>query len=169
MRIFLYCGFHRNPVPRTRVNKGKRKGRSPERRTPTQIATGSGYPAEDHDLFLEVPVEGLRVVDEVAQHLGVVCGGHDEGFLGPVIQDQLVGELAVFNLSLVAPVGVDVGDLSDLYTLLGVLLARGEPPRVSVTDEELLTYLVCRLMRDELPRIPYRRSSHNSCSTYSGE
>ena len=32
-------------------------------------------PAEDDDLLVEVPIEGVGVVDEVAQHLGVVGGG----------------------------------------------------------------------------------------------
>jgi hypothetical protein len=80
-------------------------------------------------------------VEEVSQELGVVRGRHNEDLLGSVVQDELVGELAVLKLSLVAPVGVDVGDLADLYTLLGVLLARGEPPRAGVVDEGLLTRL----------------------------
>jgi len=32
---------------------------------------GSGYLAEDDDLFLKVPVDGLGVVEEVPQDLGV--------------------------------------------------------------------------------------------------
>ena len=58
---------------------------------------GSGYLAEDEHLLLKVSVEGLRVVDEVAQHFGV-GGGHNEGLLGPVVQDQLVRELAVLEV-----------------------------------------------------------------------
>ena len=33
--------------------------------------------AEDEDFFVEVPVDGVGVVDEVPQDLGVVGGGHD--------------------------------------------------------------------------------------------
>jgi hypothetical protein len=88
----------------------------------------SVYLAENDDLLLSVPIEGVRVMDEVPQDLGVVGGGHDEGLLGPVVQDQLVRELAVLERSLAAPVGVDVGDLPDLYRLLGVLLTQGQPP-----------------------------------------
>jgi hypothetical protein len=47
---------------------------------------------------------------------------------------------------------VDVGDLADLYTLLGVLLAQGEPPGVGSMDEVVLTRLTSRLTRHELPR-----------------
>ena len=88
---------------------------------PARKVGGSVYLAEDYDLFLDVPVEGVRVVDEVAQHLGVVGGGHDEGLLGPIVEDELVGELAVLKRPLAAPVRVDVGDLPDLYGLLDVL------------------------------------------------
>jgi hypothetical protein len=124
----------------TSVKKDKKKGRSPERGTrpdaclPGSEGGRSGYLAEDEDLFLKVPVDGLGVVDKVAQNLRVVGGGHDEGLLGPVVEDELVGELAVLEVSLVAPVGVDVGDLPDLYRSLGVLLAQGWPPRVGVVD-----------------------------------
>jgi hypothetical protein len=57
--------------------------------------------------------------------LGVVGGGHDEGLLGPIVEDQLVGELAVLKVPLVAPVRVDVGDLAYPDGLLGVLLTQG--------------------------------------------
>jgi hypothetical protein len=67
-------------------------------------------------------------VDKIPQDLRVVCGGHDQSLLGPVVQDRLVRELAVLQRSLAALVGVDVGDLPNLYRLLGVLLAQGEPP-----------------------------------------
>ncbi len=67
-------------------------------------------------------------MDKIAQDLRIVCSGHDESLLGPVVQYQLVGELAVLQRSLTVPIGVDVGDLADLYRLLGVLLAQGEPP-----------------------------------------
>jgi hypothetical protein len=33
--------------------------------------------AEDEDFLVEVPVDGVGVVDEVPQDLGVVGGGHD--------------------------------------------------------------------------------------------
>ena len=141
---------------------------------PARKVGGSVYLAEDDDLFLGVPVEGVRVVDEVAQHLRVVCGGHDEGFFGPVIQDQLVGELAVLELSLVAPVGVDVGDLPDLSGLLGVLLAQGQPPRVGVVDGVLRTHPTSRLThanngepptrevaRTPLPRTPVNKGAES--------
>ena len=67
-------------------------------------------------------------MDKIPQDLRVVCGGHDQSLLGPVVQDRLVRELAVLQRSLAALVGVDVGDLPNLYRLLGVLLAQGEPP-----------------------------------------
>jgi hypothetical protein len=54
-------------------------------------------------------------VDKIPQDLRVVCGGHDQSLLGPVVQDQLVRELAFLQRSLAAPVGVDVGDLPNLY------------------------------------------------------
>ena len=98
-----------------------------------------GYLAEDDHILVQVPVEGVSIVDEVAQHLGVVGGGHDECFLGSVVEDQLVAELAVLVIALVAPVGVHVGDLADPYGPLGVLLARGLPPRVEFMDDVLLT------------------------------
>jgi hypothetical protein len=59
------------------------------------------------------------------KNLGVVGGGHDEGLLGPTVEDQLVGELAVLKVPLVAPVRVDVGDLAYPDGLLGVLLTQG--------------------------------------------
>src|SRR3712207_6229761 len=90
---------------------------------PARRVSGSVYLAEDDDLLLGVPVEGVGVVDEVAQDLGVVRGGHDERLLGSVVQDQLVGELAVLEGTLAAPVGVDVGDLPHLYGRLGLLLS----------------------------------------------
>src|SRR5918994_2745013 len=96
--------------------------------TPAQSLGGSVYLAEDNDLLICVPVERVRVVDKIAQDLRIVCGGHDQCLLGPVVQYQLVGELAVLEMSLAAPVGVDVGDLAYLYSLLGALLAQGEPP-----------------------------------------
>ena len=48
-------------------------------------STGSGYFAEDQDLFLCVPVEGLGVVNEVPQHLGVIGCRHDECLFGAVV------------------------------------------------------------------------------------
>src|SRR5687768_1219711 len=65
----------RTPIPRTRVNKVKGKGRGPM--TSARSARGSVYLAEDDDLIVEVPVECVGVVDEVPQNLGVVRGGHD--------------------------------------------------------------------------------------------
>jgi len=88
-------------------------------------------------ISLGMQVEGVRVVDEVPQDLRVVGGGHDQGLSGPVVQDELVGELAVLQFALAsspwlvrlaAPVGVCVGDLGNLYRLLGVPSAQGEPP-----------------------------------------
>ena len=64
-------------------------------------------------------------MEEVPQDLGVVGGGHDEGLLGPIVEDQLVGELAVLQVPLVVPVRVDVGDLAYPDGLLGVLLTQG--------------------------------------------
>jgi hypothetical protein len=86
--------------------------------------------AEDEDFLVEVPVDGIGVVDEVPQDLRVVCGGHDECLLSPVLQDQQVRELAILQRSLATPVGVDVRHLADPIRLLGVLLAQGEPPYV---------------------------------------
>src|SRR5215217_209611 len=105
---------------------------------PAQSIGGSVHLAEDDDLFLGVPIEGVCVVDEVSQDLRVVCGGHDKGLLGPVVQDELVGELAVLKRSLAAPVGVDVGDLAYLYRLLSVLLAQGGPPLPRVKTKQPL-------------------------------
>ena len=66
-------------------------------------------------------------------------------------EDQLVGELAALQRSLAAPVDVDVGDLPNLYRLLGVLLAQGEPP-------------LCRIKtRHPLPERP---SVANMCATH---
>src|SRR5215217_8921391 len=141
-----------NTSSRTFVNKGKKKGRSPENAGPSPMPSyparrvgGSVYLAEDEHLFVGVPVDGVRVVDEVPQDLGVVGGGHNEGLLGTVVEDQLVGELAVLQWALAAPVGVDVGDLTNLYRPFGVLLAQGEPPRVGFVDEVLLTRPTPRL------------------------
>ena len=55
------------------------------------------YLAEDDDFLVQVPEEGVRVVDEVPQNLRVVGGGHDHGLLGPVVEYQLVGKLAVLQ------------------------------------------------------------------------
>src|SRR5919112_4081982 len=88
------------------------------------------YLPEYEDLVLRVPVQGLCVVDKVPQHLGVVRRGQDEGFLGPVIEDQLIRELAVLQLTFIIPVGVDVGHLPNLDLLLRVLLRHGLPPRL---------------------------------------
>src|ERR687890_468390 len=92
---------------------------------PRQSISGSVYLAEDDDLFVGVPVERVRVVDKISQDLRIVCGGHDESLFGPVVQYQLIRELTVLKRSLAAPVGVDVGDLTNLNCLLGVLLAQG--------------------------------------------
>src|SRR3712207_381325 len=75
---------------------------------PAQSIGGSGHLAEDDDLLIGVPIEGVRIVDKVAQDLRSVCGGHDQGLLGPIVQDELIRELAVLKRSLAAPVGVDV-------------------------------------------------------------
>jgi hypothetical protein len=82
---------------------------------PARSISGSVYLSEDDDLLLGVPIERVRIVDKISQDLRVVCGGHDQSLLGPVVQDQLVRELAVLQRSLAAPVGVDVGDLPNLY------------------------------------------------------
>src|SRR5918997_1489422 len=124
-------------------------GLIPPHSSPT--VSGSVHFAEDDDLLLGVPVERDRVVDEISQDLRVVGGGHDEGLLGPVVQDELVGELTVLQRSLAAPVGVDVGDLPNLYCLLRVLLAQGEPPHSRVTTRQPL---------------PERPSVANACATH---
>src|SRR5215211_1477356 len=95
--------------------------------------------AEDEDFLVEVPVDGIGVVDEVPQDLRVVCGGHDQCLLGPVVQDQQVRELAVLQRSLATPVGVDVRNLADPYRLLGVLPAQGDPPYVGSKGLATLT------------------------------
>ena len=79
--------------------------------------SGSGYLAEDEHLLLKVSVEGLRVVDEVAQHFGVGGGPRCPGSAGK--------RTCRSGGPLVTPVGVDVGNLPDPYGLLGVLLAHG--------------------------------------------
>src|SRR5918995_2555804 len=61
-----------------------------------------------------------------------------------------IRELAVLQRSLAAPVGVDVGDLPNLYRLLGVLLAQGEPP-------------LCRIKTRHLYREAWR-GKHMRCS-----
>ena len=90
-------------------------------------------------------------MDKIPQDLRVVRGGHDQSLLGPVVQDRLVGELAVLQRSLAALVGVDVGDLPNLYRLLGVLLAQGEPPH--------------RRVRTRHP-VPARHGVANACATH---
>jgi hypothetical protein len=42
---------------------------------PIQNVSDSVYLAEDDDLLICVPIEGVGVVDKVLQDLGVVCGG----------------------------------------------------------------------------------------------
>src|SRR5215204_6839004 len=100
--------------------------------------SGLVHLAEDDDLLLGVPIERVRVVDKIPQDLRIVCGGHDKGLLGAVVQYQLVGELAVLKRSLAAPVGVDVGDLPNLYGSFGVLLAHGQPPHPRVKTKQPL-------------------------------
>src|ERR671916_1020870 len=124
----------------------------PNRSYPYQYIGGSIHLAEDDDLLLGVPVERVRIVEKIPQDLRVVCSGHDQSLLGPVVQDQLVRELAVLQRSLIAPVGVDVGDLPNLYRLLGVLLAQGEPPPP-------------RRVRTRDP-VPARASEANACPTH---
>src|SRR5687768_3096799 len=82
---------------------------------PAQSIGGSVHLAEDDDLLLGVPIERVCVVDKISQDLRIVCSGHDESLLGPIVQDELIRELAVLQRSLTAPIGVDVGDLADLY------------------------------------------------------
>src|SRR5918994_4264929 len=115
---------------------------------------GSVYLAEDDDLILSIPVECVRIVDEVPQDLGIVCGGHNKGLLGPVVENQLVGELAVLQWSLATPVGVHVGDLPDLYCLLGVLLAQGDPPRIGIVGRVLLTHPTPQLTHANFGEFP---------------
>ncbi len=64
-------------------------------------------------------------MEQVPQDFGVVCGDPDDELFGPVVEDELVGELAGLSSLLRAPVGVDVGDLPNLDRLLGVLLLTG--------------------------------------------
>ena len=51
---------------------------------------------------------------------------HEEGLLGTIVQDQLEGELTLFQGTLAAPVGVDVGHLADLYGPFRVLLRQNK-------------------------------------------
>src|SRR5918998_2557842 len=117
----------------------ERAGTESEARIPAQGEEGSGYLAENEDFLVQVPVDSVCVVDEVAQQLAVLRGGHDEDLFGPVVQDELVRELAVLKISLMAPVGVHVGDLPNPYGLLGVLHAQGLSPYVGCMDERFLT------------------------------
>ena|SRR4028119_1918664 len=87
---------------------------------------------------------------------GIVDGGHNEDLLGPVVEDELVGELAVLKRPLAAPVGVDVGDLPDLYGLLDVLPTQGLSPRVGVVDGVLLTHPTSRLTHANNGELPTR-------------
>src|SRR5215217_2549806 len=94
---------------------------------------------EDENFLVEVPVEGIGIVDQVPQDLRVVCGGHDKCLLSPVLQDQQVRELAVLQRSLATPVGVYVRHLANPFRLLGVLLTQGEPPYVGSKGLATLT------------------------------
>jgi hypothetical protein len=61
-------------------------------------------------------------VEQVPQDLSVIRSDPDNELFGPVVEDELVGELAGLSSLLGAPVGVDVGDLPNLDGLLGLLL-----------------------------------------------
>ena len=61
-------------------------------------------------------------MEQVPQDLGVVRRDPDNEFFGPVVEDELVGELARPFSFLGAPVGVNVGNLPNLDRLLGLLL-----------------------------------------------
>jgi hypothetical protein len=81
----------------------------PDSITATVSCGGVGrlvYFAEDQDFVVQIVVDG------------VVGCGHDQGFFGAVVEDELVGELAWLVEALAAPVGVHVGDLPDPYGLL---------------------------------------------------
>src|SRR3712207_5379735 len=97
-----------------------------ERRDPAPIcrlaARALIYLAKDEDLTLQVEVDGLRVVEEVPQHLCVVRRDPQDVLCSSLVEDQLVGELAGLSSLLGAPVGVDVGHLPNLDRLLGMLL-----------------------------------------------
>ncbi len=71
----------------SRLRSAHAKGRSPDKDPGLYLLVFLVQVAEDEDLSLHVPVDGVRVVEEVPQHLGIVRGGHDQGLLGPVVQD----------------------------------------------------------------------------------
>jgi hypothetical protein len=78
--------------------------------------------AQDQDPTLGVEVHALRLVDHEHQGPCVFCGGPEHVFLGPVIEDELQGELAGLAPLQFVEVAVDLGDLADLDRLLRLLL-----------------------------------------------
>src|SRR5918997_2224823 len=120
------------------------------------------YLAEYENLVLGVPVEGVRVVDEVPEQLAILRRGHDKDLLGPVVEDQLVGKFALLQRSLVAPVGVDVGHLPNHYSLLGVLLRHGSYLLFASSPDE-------PLLPTRTPHKPTRRKGYGGGQGNGGE
>ena len=113
--------------------------------------------AEYEDLVLRVPVEGLRDLDQVPQHLGGLRHGQDNGFLGAVTKDQLVGEIGILELAIVSLVGVYIGHLRTWIVCSVFCSVTGLPSTSSSAHEANLSYPpgLASDRREESPRFPH--------------
>src|SRR5829696_9042394 len=86
------------------------------------------YVPEDQDLPAHVEVDLVGKLEELYQYVRVLRLGADRVLLGAVVQYELVRELAWPAALLLAPVGVQVGDLTHHDALFGVLFSHSCPP-----------------------------------------
>src|SRR5215218_3302014 len=86
------------------------------------------YVPEDQDLPAHVEVDLVGELEELYQDVRVLCFGADRVLFGAIVQYELVRELAGAAALLLAPVRVQVGDLSHHDALLGVLFSHSCPP-----------------------------------------
>src|SRR5215210_4301032 len=92
------------------------------------------YAPEDQDLPAHVEVDLVGELEELYQDIRVLRLGTDGVLLGPVVQYQLVRELAGPAALLLAPVRVQVGDLAHHDALFGVLFSHSCPPVVPLVS-----------------------------------
>src|SRR5829696_20439 len=88
----------------------------------TSGSLSQGNVVWDEDLPVEVEIDTLGPFEELDHDLGVLGGGLQDVFLGPIVQDQLHRERTIFPATVFGPRGLHIRNLAHPDRLLGVLL-----------------------------------------------